>query len=253
MPDKEKATVQEQLATLYLRLNGYFTTGCIIHSNEKKIAGELDILAVRFPLHRQDDTEHNSSEFLELSDDIDVIIAEVKSLGQPLQFNECIRQQNTPEPLQKLLRWTGIIEKEQIEQTTIQLNPLVQPKPNTTLKTLRSTEPIETKFGKVRIRPVLFSPERIHINNADKFIYWTEINNFLWLSLCPSEVREPCETRYDFTAWGQGFTDIITAYKDRQKVRTNSKGLMTCIKILKTRRNKTKAYTHHCQNFICLL
>lgn len=79
MTDKEKSTIQEQLATLYLRLNGYFTTGYIIHSGEKKIEGELDILAVRFPLHKQDDTEHNSSEYLELAENIDIIIAEVKS------------------------------------------------------------------------------------------------------------------------------------------------------------------------------
>ena len=88
MTDKNKSTIQEQLATLYLRLNGYFTTGYIIHSEENKIEGELDILAVRFPLHKQDDTEHNSSVFLEISSNIDIIIAEVKSKGQRLQFND---------------------------------------------------------------------------------------------------------------------------------------------------------------------
>ena len=77
MTDKERSTIQEQLATLYLRLNGYFTTGYIIHSNEKKITGELDIVAVRFPFHHQDDTEHNSSEFLEIPKNIDLVIAEV--------------------------------------------------------------------------------------------------------------------------------------------------------------------------------
>ena len=63
MTDKEKSTIQEQLATLYLRLNGYFTTGYIIHTSKNDIEGELDIIGVRFPYHKQDDTGHNSSVF----------------------------------------------------------------------------------------------------------------------------------------------------------------------------------------------
>lgn len=217
MTDKEKSTIQEQLATLYLRLNGYFTTGYIIHSDEKKIEGELDILAVRFPFHKQDETEHNSSEFLEIPSSIDIIIAEVKSKGQSLQFNDCLKQQDTFEPLQKLLLWTGILSNEKINDLAIELNNLIQPKENLQLETFRSTKTVETNFGSVVIRPILFSPERINANNTDKFINWTEINDFIWLCLCPVNTREKCGTRYDFTAWGQGFSEIVKAYKDRQK------------------------------------
>lgn len=216
MKDKEKSIIQEQLATLYLRLNGYFTTGYIFHSDEKKIAGELDILAVRFPLHKQDDTEHNSSEFLELTSNIDIIIAEVKSKGQTLQFNHCLKQQETLEPLQKLLRWTGILPDDKIHDLAIEINNLVQTKENSHQSFFRSTEITVTDFGKVTIRPILFSPEKININNADKFINWTEINDFIWLCLCPAEPRKKCGTRYDYTAWGQGFNEIVRAYKDRQ-------------------------------------
>ena len=190
MTTKEKSTIQEQLATLYLRLNGYFTTGYIIHSDKKEIAGEVDIIALRFPLHKQDDTEHNSSEFLELSTNIDIIIAEAKSFGQPLQFNDCIKRQNTLEPLQKLLLWTGVFKNETINDIAIEINTLVQTKENSQLKTFRSTNIIETNFGNVTIRPILFSPERLNINNTDKFINWTELNDFIWLCLCPSETRE---------------------------------------------------------------
>ena len=217
MTSKEKSTIQEQLATLYLRLNGYFTTGYIIHTREKKIAGELDIIAVRFPLHNQADTDHNSSPFLEVPSNIDIIIAEVKSLGQPLQFNDCIRQQETLEPQQKILRWTGILREEQINNIAIELNALVQTQENSKLQTFRKTNIIHTNFGEAVIRPILFSPERINMNNADKFINWTELNDFIWLCLCPSEVREECGTRYDFTAWGQGFSEIVQAYKVRQE------------------------------------
>lgn len=217
MTDKEKSTIQEQLATLYLRLNGYFTTGFIIHSEENKIKGELDILAVRFPLHKQDDTEHNSSEYLELADYIDVIIAEVKSRGQQLQFNDCLKQQNNLEQLQKLLLWIGVIENDKIDEIATEINALVKTRANSQLKTFRSTQAISTRFGMLKIRPILFSPERININNSDKFINWRELNDFIWLCLCPAEPRINCGTRYDFTAWGQGFNEIIKVYKDRQK------------------------------------
>lgn len=238
MTDKQKSTIQEQLATLYLRLNGYFTTGYIIHSDEKKIEGELDILAVRFPLHNQDDTEHNSSKFLETSSNIDIIIAEVKSKGQPLQFNHCLKQQDTLEPLQKLLRWTGILNDDKIDEIAIELNSLVQTKENSQLHSFRSTKTIETNFGNIVIRPILFSPEKININNADKFINWTEINDFVWLCLCPADVREKCGTRYDFTAWGQGFNEIVKAYKDRQKKQIKFETITELYKEIEDKRPK---------------
>ncbi|OIQ95993.1 hypothetical protein GALL_219900 [mine drainage metagenome] len=236
MTDKEKSTIQEQLATLYLRLNGYFTTGYIIHSDEKKIEGELDILAVRFPLHKQDDTEHNSSEYLELPENIDIIIAEVKSKGQSLQFNDCLKQQNSLEPLQKLLFWTGVLEDDKTDKIATELNALVQTQENSQLKTFRSTKIIATRFGNLAIRPILFSPERININNSDKFINWTELNDFIWLCLCPADNREKCGTRYDFTAWGQGFTEIIKVYKDRQKTQNKFKTIDELYKDIQDKR-----------------
>ena len=220
MTDKEKSTIQEQLVTLYLRLNGYFTTGYIIHSDKNEIEGEIDIIAVKFPFHSQDDTEHNSSAFLELSSNIDIIIAEVKSKGKALQFNDSLKQTETLEPLKKLLRWTGVFMEKEIDDIASELNTLVQPKENSQLEKFRSTKILETSFGKVTVRPILFSPERNSINNADKFVNWTEINDFLWLCLCPAENRDLCGTRYDFTAWGQGLNEIVKAYKNRQKTQT---------------------------------
>jgi hypothetical protein len=236
MTDKEKSTIQEQLATLYLRLNGYFTTGYIIHSDENKIDGELDILAIRFPLHKQDDTEHNSSGFLELGVNIDIIIAEVKSKGKPLQFNDSLKKQNTLEPLQKLLFWTGVLEDNKINDIAIELNALVQTTENSHLKTFRSTKIITTRFGNLTIRPILFSPERLDINNADKFINWTELNDFIWLCLCPAGAREKCGTRYDFTAWGQGFDEIVKAYKNRQKTQNGFKTIDELYKDIQDKR-----------------
>ena len=66
MTSKEKSTIQELIATIYLRLNGYFTTSFIIHSEKNEIDGEVDIISVRFPGHDQEYTGHNSSKYLEI-------------------------------------------------------------------------------------------------------------------------------------------------------------------------------------------
>ncbi|MFD1000352.1 hypothetical protein ACFQ21_13600 [Ohtaekwangia kribbensis] len=214
MTDKQKSNTQELITTLYLRLNGYLTSGFIFQSSEDKIGGEVDLVAIRFPLHRHDETEHNSSDYLEITSDIDIIIAEVKSKGQQLQFNSSLRNEQN---LSKLLKWIGLFDDNIISSVTKVLQDLVTPKQNSKRQGLLTTDSIATKFGNVRVRPVIFSPERIELNNADKFINWTEINDFVWSCLCPTEKREECGTRYDFTAWGQGLNEIVKVYKDGQK------------------------------------
>jgi len=216
MTNKEKSTIQELIATLYLRLNGYFTSGFIIHSVDNRIDAELDIVAIRFPRHKQDYTEHNSSDFLEVPKNIDVVIAEVKSNGKQLQFNDSLKQA-TLEPWQKILEWIGLLTDDQVVSTAKELNSLVQPIVNSQRQSLCSTKIITTSFGDLTVRPILFCPERINNNNTDKFINWTELNDFIWLCLCPFEKRETCGTRYDFTSWGYGLSEIVKAYKNRQK------------------------------------
>jgi hypothetical protein len=217
MSTKEKSDIQELITTLYLRLNGYLTTGFIFQSSEEKIAGEVDMVAVRFPLHRQDETEHNTSEFLEPTNDIDVILGEVKSNGMRLQFNNSIRSKQN---IEKLLKWVGLFDDDTLSKLADEIVNMVIPKQNSNRKNLLATSTL-TSFGQVRIRPILFSPERVDLNNADKFVNWKEINDFLWTCLCPPEKRMECGTRYDFNAWGHGLNEIVKFYKTRQK--TNQK------------------------------
>lgn len=218
MTTKEKSNIQENISTLYLRLNGYLTTSFIIHNSENKISGELDVLAIRFPNHSQNDTEHNSSKFLEVPETIDLVIAEIKSNGKSVQFNKPLRQtESAIEVWTKILKWIGILDSNEIKSIVPELIDLVQTKENSQLTTLKSSNVIQTKFGLLSIRPILFSPERIDLNNADKFIGWTEINGFIWKCLCPNEQRGECGTRYDFTAWGTSLFEIVKVFKDRQK------------------------------------
>ena len=48
----DTSDLQELLAALYLRLNGYFPSGFIAHASVGNLT-EIDILAVRFPDHRE--------------------------------------------------------------------------------------------------------------------------------------------------------------------------------------------------------
>ncbi|GAG92620.1 unnamed protein product, partial [marine sediment metagenome] len=140
--------------------------------------------------------------------------------------NDSLHKEYTYEPWQKILRWSGIFhDNHQIDELAKKLNKLVRPIQNSQLEEFRCIENIKTDFGNISIRPILFSPERPNNNNADKFINWTELNNFLWLCLCPNEQRQMCGTRYDFTAWGKGLNEIVKAYKNRQKSQTKFKNI----------------------------
>jgi hypothetical protein len=51
-----KADAQEAVVALYLRLNGYFTTGFIVQSSTPgRVTTELDVLAVRLPHNAEPD------------------------------------------------------------------------------------------------------------------------------------------------------------------------------------------------------
>ena len=217
MTSKEKSNIQESLVKLYLRLNGYFTTGFIIHSSYNKINSEIDNISIRFPHHNQNDTEHNSSEYLGISKNIDIIISEVKSKNIKLQFNKSLYEKNCSQNWNKLLSWIGVFSSSQIDKISTEIIEIIKPTQNSNLKNFRSIENIKTDFGLVNLRAILFSPEKTSTNSSDKIINWTEINDFIWLCLCPNKERINCGTRYDFNAWGIEFKDIIKAYKSRQK------------------------------------
>ena len=217
MNDKEKSIIQENLVKLYLRLNGYFTTGFIIHSNDNSINSEIDNISVRFPKHQQNDTEHNSSTYLEVSKNIDIIISEVKSKGSKLQFNKPLYEKDCIQNWDKLLSWIGVFNSSQINSISNEMVDLINPKENSKLKDFRTIENIKTDFGLVNLRAILFSPEKTSNNSSDKIINWTEINDFIWLCLCPQEQRKNCGTTYDLTAWSIEFENIVKIYKSRQK------------------------------------
>jgi hypothetical protein len=208
----DKGKVQEALAILYLRLNGYFTSGLIVHS---QTAGEnqteVDVLAVRFPRHSQLETEVGPSSELNCSDlDVDIIIGEVKSAGQSLQFNRGLRSVDS---VSKILRWVGAFENEEIPPIASELMTVLEPKPIANCEMLAVLGP-----RNIRVRCVLFSPERDkHRANQPWFLEGQPIFNYLWRCLHPTEPRSQCATTYDFGSWGSELAPLVRYIKASPK------------------------------------
>ena len=93
----DKSEVQEDLLSLYLRLNGFFVSSLIVHSHQHgHNRTEIDALAVRFPHNSEPERKVGPDEYLETSaEHIDLLICEVKSGGSPLRFNPALLKEST--------------------------------------------------------------------------------------------------------------------------------------------------------------
>jgi hypothetical protein len=211
---KKRSRLQENLLNLYLRLNGYFVTGFIAHSPEwGKNRAEIDALAVRHPLNTEPERLIRPSPYLEVSTEfVDLLICEVKSRGQQLQFNDALREK--PDALISVLRWAGLFYDEEIFDLARQLIPLLQPAAEA-----RPEIPYVIGPRKTRIRAILCSPERwFKRHNQPWFISGSEIFEFAYTCFCPEKPRDSCSTQYDFEAWGEVYEPVVKFIKDQGKV-----------------------------------
>lgn len=211
--------IQEALVTLYLRLNGYLSSSFIVHASQEEgrqsLRTEIDILAVRFPYNEEPAREVQPSEYLGISNEfIDIIIAEVKSGGQRLQFNSRLREF---ENLYSVLQWLGAFHSFEIDEIIHELMPQLQPREtNSPDSIIEVTKP----FGR-RIRAILFHVDRkAPTRNSPFFIGSSELMSFISNCLLPNEPREECQTRYDFTSWGPIYEPIIRYFKENQEIGT---------------------------------
>ncbi len=204
-----KAEVQESLVTLYLRLNGYFTSSFIVHSPVPGSSKtELDVLAVRFPLNAEPVRGVGVAEELESwNEGIDFIIGEVKSRGQQLQFNEALR--GSREAISTILQWWGYFTEQEREALIEPVARILAPSPGAT------SAPTVTGPRCARVRAVLFSPEtKTRRDNQAWFIPGPPVFAFIWRSFRPSEPRPECATTYDFGRWGGELEPIVRYFKD---------------------------------------
>lgn len=203
-----KGDVQEALVTLYLRLNGYFTTGFIAQSaTPGQVTTELDVLAVRLPHNSEPERIVRGAEELDRWDGgLDFIIGEVKSRGQSLQFNDRAR---TAVAVSKFLQWWGHLSPEEVAATTPSVVAILQPQPG-----VMAAPTVPCPRG-ARVRAILFSPER-PVRRASQawFIPGPPIFGYIWKCLRPDSPRLTCATDYGAGQWGVALAPVVGYFKD---------------------------------------
>jgi hypothetical protein len=207
-----KGQVQEALVTLYLRLNGYFTTGFIVHSPiHGRNRAEVDIIGVRFPLNAEPIRGVGTDEQFGASNElVDFVIGEVKSRGEQLRFNEALR--SSREAVESVLHWCGYFTAAERPALADAVLKILEP------QTGGQNAPTATGPRASRVRAVLFSPERrARRHNQAWFVTGPTIFAYIWRCLRPAEPRAECATTYDFGAWGRELQPIVKYFKDEDR------------------------------------
>lgn len=218
-----KGKFYESLVRLYLRLNGYFQTGLISHSAVKgNNATEIDVLAVRFPLHLQLEREVGFCPELNPSTThIDIVLAEVKStsvvFNNPLKNGHKLADRNWTQ----ILNWIGLFDESEISKL---LTPLKSCADSDT-SNLAGID-ANSIYGQVKIRPIIFSIHSPILNNNPKsYINGDNLIDYIWTCLCPVTNRLDCSTTYPLENWGSEFEDIVRFFKDSNEFKTGKPSL----------------------------
>lgn len=205
--------IQEALASLYLRLNGYFTSGFIIHAplSDGTTRTEVDVLGVRFPRNTEPEREIGPSDYLDVSPNyIDFIIGEVKGGRQSLQFNDSLLE---PDCLRGVLRWMGAFTPAEIETLQSELLELMRPREqNEPSSFIQVLGPCCT-----RIRVILFGMDRGDPRrNQPRYIPGSVVMEYIWECMRPDEPRLDCQTAYDYQLWGS-YEPIVRYFKRQDR------------------------------------
>lgn len=199
MATRSESRLQEDLASLYLRLNGFFVTPLVVHSPiHGRNHTEVDALALRLRYNEEPERQIGPDPLLDLSTKYtDLALCEVKSKGQALRFNDALSHSQSA--IESVLRWSGLFKGTEIDCLSTQLIAAFSHKLQTFDRPITIQGPRKT-----RIRALLFSPERPERrNNQPWFISGTDVMQYIWQCLCPSAPRASCATTYDFQAWGR--------------------------------------------------
>jgi hypothetical protein len=204
-----KPEAHEALATLYLRLNGYFTTGLVLHSPEWGLSRtDVDCLAIRHPEHSQPERGVETSKFLAVREgEVDLIICEVKSRPEDLTFNKPPR--TDLEVLRALLRWAGIFSEEEVASVTDRLQPLLQS--GVAVDRVRNG----VVEGRCRVRSLLCCPPCSAGDWVDRWcLVGPEVFRFANECFNPPAKRDLCSTRHNFLQWGYALAPLVEYFKN---------------------------------------
>ncbi len=208
-----KSDLQENLFSLYLRLNGYFVTGFIVHAaNGNKT--ELDALAVRFPHHREPEREIDPSLVLDTSDlFLDFLVCEVKKGSQGVNFNAAFRE--SAEAIATVLSRFGAFTDEEISSLVPVIKDVLRP------EKIRKSQKYPTIYVpriNSRLRFVLVAADKKRDDhNQRPYIYGDDMISYVWQCFRPEAKRQHCGIRYDFDQWGEQYRKLVRYFKDESR------------------------------------
>jgi hypothetical protein len=197
MDAKWKSEIQERLLSLYLRLNGYFVSGFIVHSSVPgQNLAEIDLLAVRFPHNREPERQVDTDSLLEPSSEmIDLLICEVKGGAERPRFNPSLLA--SADRLCSLLRWAGLHSEDEINELAPKVVAALAPNQSPQPKIPMALGPRGT-----RVRGLICCPDRgAPRDNQAWFIPGSAMLTYLSRCFCPAAPRTACATTYDFGLW----------------------------------------------------
>lgn len=207
----KQSDVDEALAALYLRLNGYFTTGLIVHSPEHgQATTEVDCVAIRMPNHRQVDRIVADAPFLGVKPGLtDLIICEVKSDPTKVTFNNPLK--TSQQALKAIIEWAGVHSDADIASVAEKFQPL--------LADQASIDQVVSGIVEdgVRVRGLLCCPTMTPIDGSRWLLDGGEILRYAEECFNPPERRETCSVRYNFQQWGYPLSKIVTWLKDKKR------------------------------------
>ncbi len=208
--DRLRSLIQEDVARLYLRLNGFFVTGFISHSPiYGQVLTEIDALGVRLPYNAEPEREIGPHELLGLSNKItELVVCEVKIRGEQLRFNKALAED--ARACSSVLRWAGLFSENELPDVVTNLQALLQKAPLPSDKPLTMIGPRDT-----RVRCLMFSLEsETRRKNQPWFVSGPDAFGYIFDCLCPPQLRSSCSTAYDVTQWRE-FTQIVGYFKSR--------------------------------------
>lgn len=212
----EKNELEESLIALYLRLNGYFTSGFIIHSSHKgDIKSEVDIVATRFPLNREPKRGVKPCPSLSVPENlIDFIIGEVKNREAEPNFNDSLHDVSN---IEYQLRWIGAFTDNEIAIIAKQLLAQLETKkdgfPTVQWPQPEKDKPISAKY---QIRMILFDLYPAHKNDA-RCISGNAAITHIWNCLRTDSKHLECNRRYNYEAWGPIYSPIVKYFKNKKR------------------------------------
>jgi hypothetical protein len=214
----ERSDIQETLVSLYLRLNGYFLTGFIVHATYGT-GTEVDVLGTRFPHHQEPEREIECCTHLGIPKCLDFIVGEVKGGLKNVNFNSGFREDR--QAIGAVLHRFGAFRDTEIERVCDAVPGLLSPaalQRRTTFPSLEVEVSGEPSVQQGSLRFIPFAPEQSRpLEFARPYVFGDDMLSFVWKCFRPEQRRQRSGVRYNFDLWGSQFVQMVEYFKDRRR------------------------------------